>query len=115
MNSFRKTACTIFLILSLGLSLPSLAENPPTSLQSAFKAHCIKCHGKGRKIERKVNLLALSSGDDFDAKPELLEQLIAVLEDRQMPPEDEPVLSAVEREQMVSSLHGMLAQSVSVQ
>ncbi len=115
MNSFKKTASTIFLILSLGLSLPSLAENPPTSLQSAFSAHCIKCHGKARKIEGKVNLLALASGDQLDAKPELLERLIAVLADYQMPPEDEPALLAVEREQMVSSLRAMLEQVLKTQ
>ena len=109
-----KTACTTFLVLSVGISLPSSAENSST-LQSAFKAHCVKCHGKGHKIEGKVNLLALESGDNLEAKPELLEQLIVVLEDRQMPPEDEPALSAVKRQQMVSSLQAILDQTLKTQ
>ena len=58
-----KAACPTFLILSLGLSLPSSAENPPTLLQSALKTHCVKCHGAGRKIQGKVNRLALESGE----------------------------------------------------
>ncbi|MDA1049217.1 MAG: DUF1587 domain-containing protein, partial [Planctomycetota bacterium] len=110
-----KAAYTTFLILALGLSLPSSAEDSPTLLQSAFKAHCVKCHGVGRKLHGKVTLLALASGDDFEAKPELLERLIAVLEDHQMPPEDEPALSAVKREQMVTSLRAMLEQVLKTQ
>ncbi|HUG66572.1 MAG TPA: DUF1595 domain-containing protein, partial [Pirellulaceae bacterium] len=110
-----KAACTTFLILTLGLSLPSSAENPPMLLQSALKTHCVKCHGAERKIQGKVNLLALESGEKLEVEPELLERLIAVLEDRQMPPEDEPVLSVGQRAQMVSSLQGMLAQSLKTQ
>jgi hypothetical protein len=31
----------------------------PAIIQPAFKAHCIKCHGKGGKVKGKVNLLNL--------------------------------------------------------
>ena len=112
-----KTAFTtsIALLFSFGLSSSSLADDFSTLLQSAFKAHCIKCHGKGEKIKGKVNLLALKSGDDLLARPELLADLIRVLKDGEMPPEDEPDLSAGNREQMVSALEPMLRQALKTQ
>jgi hypothetical protein len=112
-----KTAFTTLLVLLLtaGLSLPLSAENPAAPLQSAFEAHCIKCHGKGGKIEGEVNLLALSSGDGADARPELLEKLITVLKDRQMPPEDEPALPASTREQMLTRFEAVLKRALKTQ
>ncbi|MEO2033017.1 MAG: hypothetical protein ABGZ35_13105, partial [Planctomycetaceae bacterium] len=76
-----KRACSTFLVLvlSAGLSLPLSADNSSTALQSAFNEHCIKCHGKGESIEGRINLLTLKSGDHV--RPQLLEQLVTVLED----------------------------------
>ena len=112
-----KTAYTtaLLLLVCLGYSSALLATDFPTSLQSAFKAHCIKCHGKGDKAEGKVNLLALKSGKDLQARPELLEKLITVLKDRQMPPEDEPQLPEAKRKQMVARLQAVLAQALKTQ
>ena len=104
-----KTTLTPFIaiVLAIGLSVSSAADDPSTSLRSTFQAHCIKCHGKGGKIEGKINLLALKSGDDFLARPRLLERLITVLQDREMPPEDEPPLPQAKRKQMVTLLQAM--------
>ncbi|MEO1994445.1 MAG: DUF1592 domain-containing protein, partial [Planctomycetaceae bacterium] len=76
--------------------------------QSAFNKHCIKCHGKGESIEGRINLLTLKSGDHV--RPQLLEQLVTVLEDHQMPPEDEPPLPDATREEMVTRLRAMLTE-----
>jgi hypothetical protein len=105
---------SILLVFSIDLS-SLLAEDSATALSSAFKSHCIKCHGKGGKFEGKVNLLALKSGDDLQARPKLLEKLIAVLSDREMPPEDEPPLSDVKRKQMVAQLQAILAKVLKTQ
>jgi hypothetical protein len=109
-----RTAVTtsIALLLTIGLSSSLPADDSSTSLQSAFKTHCIKCHGKGAKIEGKINLLALKSGEDLLARPELLETLITVLKDRVMPPEDEPALAVEKREQMVEQLQKLLDQAL---
>ena len=89
------SANPIIAILSLlGISFSLLAEDFPLALQSTFKAHCIKCHGKGGKVKGKVNLLELKSVDDLLAKPELLETLLTVLKDREMPPKDEAMVPA---------------------
>ena len=79
---------TFVLFSGICSSLP--ADDPSASLQSAFKARCVKCHGKGGKAKGKVNLLELKSGKDLLASPALLEKLVAVLKDREMPPEKEP-------------------------
>ena len=94
---------------------PSSADEASALLHSTFRTHCIKCHGKGDKVEGEVNLLALQSNDNLQARPELLETLITVLQDRQMPPEDEPALPKVKREQMVTALQTMLQQTLKTQ
>ena len=109
-----KTAYTTSLVLlfSVDLSSSLSADDSATSLQSAFEAHCVKCHGKGGSIEGEVNLMALKSGDRLQARPELLEKLITVLKDRQMPPEDEPPLPPASRERIVARLQAMLRRAL---
>ncbi len=73
-----------------------------------FKAHCVKCHGKGGKVKGKVNLLTLKDASALRAKPELMETLIGVLEDRAMPPEDEPALKEADRKKIIETLRVMV-------
>ena len=103
---------SIGLILSVALSSSLLVDDAVSLLQSAFKSHCIRCHGKGKKVEGKVNLLTLKSADELLGRPELLEDLIAVLKDRERPPKDEQPLPATTRKQMVSQLQAMLARTL---
>ena len=65
--------------LSVGLPLPLVADDSSAWLQSAFETHCIKCHGKVKKIEGNVNLLAWKPAAGLQVRPELLEDLITVL------------------------------------
>jgi len=103
------SANPIIAILSLlGISFSLLAEDSPLALQTTFKAHCIKCHGKGGKVKGKINLLELKSADDLLAKPELLQMLLTVLKDREMPPKDEPLLPTDKRKHMIAELKGIL-------
>ena len=105
------SANSIIAILSLlGIPFSLLADDFPVVLQSTFKAHCIKCHGKGGKVKGKVNLLELESVDDLLARPELLETLLTVLKDREMPPKDEAMLPEAERKHMIVRLQAMLRQ-----
>ena len=108
-------ATLVALMLAVCLSSSLLAEDLSLSLPTAFKVHCIKCHGKGGKIKGKVNLLPLKSGDDLLARPELLEDLITMLKDREMPPEDEPPLPEVKRKQMVGQLQTLLVKALKTQ
>ena len=98
----------ITFVLLAGISPLLLAEDSPLAVQSTFKAHCIKCHGKKGKVKGKVNLLKLKSADDLQAKPELLQTLLIALKDREMPPKDEPVMPEAERKHMIVRFQAML-------
>jgi hypothetical protein len=112
-----KTSFSSLIVLAVAVdcSSPLLADGFSTTLRPAFEAHCIKCHGKGAKPKGDVNLLALKSGDDLQSRTEFLEDLITVLRDGQMPPEDEPPLPAALRKQMVTQLQAMLKQALKTQ
>ena len=112
-----KTAFTFFVLMfSTGLSLSADdSADDSAALQSVFSIRCIKCHGKNGMVEGEVNLLALKTNDDLKSQPELLENLISVLKDRQMPPEDEPPLPAAKRRQMLVTLQTMLQQALKTQ
>jgi hypothetical protein len=69
---------------SLALSSSLLADDSPSFLHSAFKSHCIKCHGQGKDVEGEANLVALKTCDDFQSRPALLEDMIAALKDRDL-------------------------------
>ena len=105
-------AVLIIFVLFSGICSSLPADDPSASLQSAFKARCVKCHGKGGKAKGKVNLLELKSGKDLLASPALLEKLVAVLKDREMPPEKEPELPEAKRKHMITQLEALLRQSL---
>ena len=64
-------------------------------LKPFWAAHCVKCHG-GEKTKGKVNLKEIATTKQFLAKPELIKELIEVIDAADMPPEDEPQLSEAE-------------------
>ncbi len=111
----KKAARTVVAFaLPFALYFPLLADDS-SALQSALQTHCVKCHGNDGRLEGKVNLLAAKSDGDLRARPELLEKLITVLQDREMPPEDEPVLPATRRQQMIEQLEALLNESLKTQ
>ena len=67
------------------------------------------------KVKGKVNLLPFKKLADMQARPVLLEDMIAVLEDREMPPEDEPATQAADREQLIEALRGLLSSAAKEQ
>ncbi|MBC8190507.1 MAG: DUF1592 domain-containing protein [Puniceicoccaceae bacterium] len=102
----------IAFMLSTGISPAVLAEESFAALRLEFDSHCIKCHGKAGKVKGKVDLLALKSDNDLLSKPELLEKLLTVLKDHEMPPEDEAPLPEATRMQMVVPLQMMLREAL---
>ena len=105
------------LVLLLIFALPALsrADESWKPLQSIIANHCAKCHGQKPEPQGDVDLASLSTTEDLLKQPELLESMIAVLNDRIMPPEDEQPLPESLRTQTVGHLQSMLATAVKSQ
>ena len=82
------------------------------SVLSIFQDHCVKCHGKEGKIKGKTNLLEITQSSDLLEQPELLSNLIEVINFEEMPPEDEPQLKPELRDTLITELKSLLHQSV---
>ena len=101
-----------FFVLLQIFSGISFADDSLLRINSILDSHCIQCHGEGGKVKGKVNLKELQSANLLSSKPELLESLIGVIKDREMPPEDEPPLSDSEREELLKWLEVKLSDSI---
>lgn len=119
----RVMAAITVTLVTLSAGLASADEREPVRekdtfaefLQPAFKQSCVKCHGQGGKTKGKVNLFELKRASDLAAKPELVRDLIDVLDSQYMPPEDEPPLGRAERESLVARLQEFLRTAVGSQ
>ncbi|MFP6874972.1 MAG: DUF1592 domain-containing protein [Verrucomicrobiales bacterium] len=58
-------------------------------IQPVFAKYCYRCHGQKGKVKGKVDLVKLSSAQAYSADPGITKKLLAVLEMREMPPDDE--------------------------
>jgi hypothetical protein len=72
-----------------------------------FQKSCIQCHGKDGKVKGKVNLLEINDLDHLKKDPDLLQELIDVIDFEEMPPEDEPQLKEQERKQLLADLQAL--------
>ncbi|MEM7393080.1 MAG: DUF1587 domain-containing protein, partial [Verrucomicrobiota bacterium] len=84
-------------------------------VRPAMMDYCVKCHGKNDKVKGKVNLLKMATDHDLSEHPKLLEDLVAVIEDREMPPEDEAQIPDKTREAIIGYLKEMLQRSQAAQ
>ena len=100
----RRLAYGSSLLLALVL-LPTTyaADDFQQKLRPLFAHHCVKCHG-GEKVKGKVNLKEITTAKQFLAKPELIKELIEVIDAADMPPEDEPQLKDAERVNLLAVL-----------
>ena len=101
-----------FFVLLQILAGTSFADDSLLRINSILDSHCIQCHGEGGKVKGKVNLKELQSANLLSSKPELLESLIGVIKDREMPPEEETPLSDSEREELLKWLEVKLRDSI---
>ncbi|MBB76956.1 MAG: hypothetical protein CMJ75_20820, partial [Planctomycetaceae bacterium] len=106
MHTWSTFAAVLVLAVAPGGALS--AKDAASSLPAAFQAHCIKCHGQENQVEGETNLLKIKSDKDLEAQPQLLEKLIQVLKNGDMPPPDATPLPKRQRQQIVSSLHVMI-------
>jgi len=77
-----------------------------------LKQHCFRCHG-AQKIKGKVNLEALVQYKDLLKNVELARHAAEVLNKAEMPPEDEPQPSRLERVKLATFFEGVIDEYVS--
>ena len=97
---------TVILILfSFGTTSANSSEH---SVLKMFGSHCVKCHGEGGIEKGKVNLLEIKTSATLSKNIDLLQDLINVINNGDMPPEGEPELKPIDRKRVVSELRGIL-------
>ena len=79
--------------------------------QSVLSEQCHNCHG-GEKTKGDLALTELTRAKDFRARPELMETMLAVLRDREMPPEEAPSLDPDVRLWMIGYLEGLVSEAL---
>lgn len=101
-----------FLIGLLGLSSPLFASDASDQILEMFQKNCIQCHGENDKVKGKVNLLEITDLAQLKENPELLREIVDVIDFEEMPPEDEPQLEPEARVELLASLESLLHESV---
>jgi len=81
------------------------------AVHQTFRDHCVQCHGENGRAKGKVDLLKLKSAADLSDNPELLADLIGVIDRNEMPPEDEKSLGADQRQRLLAGLKAILKES----
>jgi hypothetical protein len=121
-SQFGKLSILIMSYVRSGVFLASLfltsgfvawADEFNSFLKPLFEQNCVKCHG-GEKTKGKVNLKEFSNKADLLAKPELIKELIEVIDFADMPPEEEEQLSVEQRDRTVLLLKDFMRQAVAV-
>ena len=83
------------------------------NILTAFRSHCVKCHGENDKVKGKVNLLEIHSLEALGKRPVLLSEIIDVIDFEEMPPEDEPELAPAKRSEILQGLKALRHESLS--
>ena len=91
----------------------SLCAGEDGSILAVFQKHCVKCHGREGKVKGKVNLLEIESPTMLAHQPELLGEIIAVIDFEEMPPEDQPQLGEEDRATLLAELEALRERSLS--
>jgi len=110
LNTSVATLTTLALLVG---GWTELLADDDLQLRELFGSYCIDCHG-GDAPEGDVDLASLNTSNDLSRNPDLLEKLIRVLRDHEMPPEDERQPSEAVRGQSIELLRTQLVASLRV-
>ncbi|MEC7862337.1 MAG: DUF1587 domain-containing protein, partial [Verrucomicrobiota bacterium] len=97
-------------VISMMIGADLQANEFDSFLKPLFSQNCNKCHGE-KKVKGKVNLKEIQSLEQFMVRPEMIKEMIEVIDAMDMPPEDEPALADNDRTRLVSSLKNILRAS----
>ena len=109
-NSFLVFALLAALAgLSLGVDTKGLFD---AEIQPFFQQYCIKCHGEGEKIKGKLDLRTYSDHAELLKDADRIEDIISVIEEGEMPPEEEPKIDEKTRVDILDGLKKTLAEAI---
>ena len=110
MNSFLVFALLAALAgSSLGVDSKGLFD---TGIKPFFQQNCIKCHGEGEKIKGKLDLRTYSDHAAWLKDADRIEDIISVIEEGEMPPEEEPEIDEKTRANILEGLKKTLAEAI---
>ncbi len=110
MNSFLVFALLAALAgSSLGVDTKGLFD---TGIKPFFQQNCIKCHGEGEKIKGKLDLRTYSDHAAWLKDADKIEDIISVIEEGEMPPEEEPGIDKKTRVDILEGLKKTLAEAI---
>ena len=89
----------------------SRADEFKDFVQPLLAQKCVRCHG-GEELKGEINLKQFNRGSQLLSQPELISNVLDILEADQMPPEGEPGLSESERSKLVVTFKSILRDSV---
>lgn len=99
----------LLLLILLSMAIPCAAEE--TEIAALAQQYCVACHDAGGDAEGDVELSGLTP-ETLKRDPELIRKLIHVLDNREMPPEDEPEPTAAQRDAFQSQLQAILPTAI---
>ena len=110
MNSFLVLAVLAALAgSSLGVDTKGLFDN---EIKPFFQQHCIKCHGEGDKIKGKLDLRTYSDHAELLQDADRIEDIISVIKEGEMPPEEEPKIDGQIRVDILEGLNKTLVAAI---
>ena len=111
-----RITCCVGLALSGTVHLDAAdGIGEPEKLHSVFRERCVVCHGQHGSPSGDVNLFRIKSAADLTANPELIRDLVNVLESGVMPPAGLPPLPREQHRQVVGELRKLLHAAVRTQ
>jgi hypothetical protein len=93
-----RTILILFCLLLQTLCLRASAPDFSTHIQPFLTTYCLDCHGKGEKVKGKVDFTKLITTEQLDRSYETWAKALELLQDHEMPPEEEPQPTDSERE-----------------
>lgn len=105
MHFWRIHSCLWF----TGVVLAARAQGAPfgDEIKPLLEQHCVSCHSE-KKHKGDLNLERFGTLDHALKEPRIWQQVIEQIEEGEMPPDDEPPLSAEGKEKLLGGVRAML-------
>ncbi len=84
----------------------------PKAIEPILRERCMECHGSGDDVEGEVNLVQWCDNGQAGDEIELIDRLIEVIDQREMPPEGNPALDDADRQSLLRTLKDELNRSI---